>query len=177
MYSALYYPHIAINDNNLIRNALLLWDKLEYITPFKDITTWNNDEDYNNALSIISEPHVPSDEEKESAHETILDFAKKKWDIFCDQFPTGTHISTIEKKLEGLYRDHGTYTWGGTGRKTVYFLIDDFFQLCVDVDYKDKTIGKCIVIKRQLWTRFPDGQVVMRERKENYMNFEIVPRY
>lgn len=71
MYSALYYPHINIKDNNLIRNALLLWDKLEYITPTKYHTCSHNDNDYNDALSIISEPHVPSVEEKKSAHEAI----------------------------------------------------------------------------------------------------------
>ncbi|MCK5615248.1 hypothetical protein KAR91_75995 [Candidatus Pacearchaeota archaeon] len=75
MYSALYYPHINIRDNDLIRDALLLWDKLEYITPSECDTSWHEDDDYNDALSLISEPHVPSDEEKESAHSSILELA------------------------------------------------------------------------------------------------------
>ena len=75
MYSALYYPHINIEDRGLIRDALLLWDKLEYITPSEYNTSWHPDDDYKTALSLISEPHVPSDEEKESAHNSVLELA------------------------------------------------------------------------------------------------------
>lgn len=75
MYTALYYPHINIENDNLIRNALLLWDKLEYISPSLDRMPWHKNPDYQEALSIIAEPHVPTDEEKKSAHEIILELA------------------------------------------------------------------------------------------------------
>jgi len=94
MYKALYYPHININNDNIIRNALLLWDKIEYISPFSDTVTWHNNPECRDALSLISEPHVPTMEEKKSANDIILELAtsdlppwfffnpEKQWDYY-----------------------------------------------------------------------------------------------
>jgi hypothetical protein len=76
MLSALYYPHIHIEDKKLIRNALLLWDKLEYISPTQYDTIWHTDSNYEEALKLISGPYVPTEIEKESAHEIIIKLAQ-----------------------------------------------------------------------------------------------------
>jgi hypothetical protein len=36
MRSALYFPHTRVSDVGLIKTALLLWDNLEYIVPWRD---------------------------------------------------------------------------------------------------------------------------------------------
>jgi hypothetical protein len=34
MRSAMYYPHITIQSENIIRTALLLWDQVHVIVPY-----------------------------------------------------------------------------------------------------------------------------------------------
>ena len=36
MYTSLYYPHATIRSEAVIKNALLLWDNLEFIAPWED---------------------------------------------------------------------------------------------------------------------------------------------
>jgi hypothetical protein len=33
MFSAIYYPHTAVRDENFLKHALLYWDEVEYISP------------------------------------------------------------------------------------------------------------------------------------------------
>lgn len=75
MLSALYYPHIRIRNSSLIKSALLLWDKIEYIAPHGGIHQFHHDKDLQAALDFIAKPHVPSNTEKLLAHDAILELA------------------------------------------------------------------------------------------------------
>jgi hypothetical protein len=35
MRSALYYPHTSVDDEGIAKTALLLWDRLEFIVPWR----------------------------------------------------------------------------------------------------------------------------------------------
>jgi hypothetical protein len=35
MYSALYYSHTRLREQEFAKTALLLWDKVNYISPFR----------------------------------------------------------------------------------------------------------------------------------------------
>jgi len=75
MLSALYYPHISMRSPKLIKNSLLLWDRVNFLAPFNEIQASNADPNLNEALSLITTPYVPSDNEKRLAHEIILELA------------------------------------------------------------------------------------------------------
>jgi hypothetical protein len=75
MYSALYYPNIQIQRTDLLKTALLLWDRLEFITPFPEWGQHADDRSVQEALELITRPHVPSQEEKRLAHQGILELA------------------------------------------------------------------------------------------------------
>lgn len=74
MSQALYYPTTEIHDEDILKTALLMWDKLECIVPFKDDGYWGPDE-LREAHELIVEPIVPNTKQKTKAHELILELA------------------------------------------------------------------------------------------------------
>lgn len=73
--SALYYPHIAIENEGLLKNALFLWDQVELICPFEAFPYPPHDPDQRTAFEAIARPLRPSDQEMRDAHEAILEVA------------------------------------------------------------------------------------------------------
>ncbi len=77
MLSALYYPHTQIRDEKLLKSSLLLWDQVEYITPSPN---WKHerfsDKIFNEAIDIITQPHMPTNDEKESVHKRVKSIVK-----------------------------------------------------------------------------------------------------
>lgn len=73
--SALYYPHLSIGNEGLLKNALLLWDRVELICPFGELPYWPNTDDQRAAFKLLAQPLQPSEEEMRSAHEAILEVA------------------------------------------------------------------------------------------------------
>lgn len=61
MLTALYYPNIAIENVGLIKRSLLLYDKLEYISPFGKFKINWTDETYKKAADIITGEKMGSD--------------------------------------------------------------------------------------------------------------------
>jgi hypothetical protein len=108
--SALYYPHTKIADKNLIKNSLLLWDQLEYITPS---STWTHErfdsKVFNEAIDLISKPHFPTQAERNEAHAKIQALIKRglpEW-FFLDAFK-----NVRNPNLYGIYPDKlSAETW------------------------------------------------------------------
>jgi hypothetical protein len=70
--TALYYPYSQISNESLIRSALLLWDKIEYITPgVGHASRMIADGPYREALELIGRPHRPTQEEQQIAHNKL----------------------------------------------------------------------------------------------------------
>lgn len=76
MFSALYYPHVSMSPD-LFKNALFLWDKIEYIAPDKYFRPWYKDAEMNEAVDFFAERHVPSNEEKRQCNRAILDLLSR----------------------------------------------------------------------------------------------------
>lgn len=77
MLSALYYPHTTLRDPFLLKTALLLWDRLEFITPSPDFKLKSQDgnKDVDEALEIVGAPLFPSWQQQQQAHAAIEDLA------------------------------------------------------------------------------------------------------
>lgn len=73
MRSALYYPHTEIQSKSLIRSALLTWDQLEYIVPFKGYRTHYEDKAIAEAMELIGKPCAPSPRDQQQMHELLVD--------------------------------------------------------------------------------------------------------
>jgi hypothetical protein len=71
MRSALYYPHTTIENEGLVKTALLLWDRLEFIVPWENFRPHHADRQMARALELIGVPRCPDDNEKKEAHTRI----------------------------------------------------------------------------------------------------------
>lgn len=103
MYSALYYPHATITDQNIIKTGLLLWDQLEYICPYRGYHPDQQTSDVQAALEIISKPLLPSDEEKSLVHkevERLINSDLPDWFVFIPENPNLMYGIYPQKMLE-----------------------------------------------------------------------------
>jgi len=69
MLKALYYPHTEIRSETILKNALLLWDSIETIVPFRG---WkpsrvHGDKLFREAVDLVVQPRVPTARERSAA--------------------------------------------------------------------------------------------------------------
>jgi hypothetical protein len=86
-HTALYYPHIAIENEGLLKNALLLWDSVELICPFGQFPREPNGAVQRAAFVAIARPLQPSAEDRKDAHDALIELAESdlpEW-FFPDQ--------------------------------------------------------------------------------------------
>jgi hypothetical protein len=77
MRAALYYPHSEVRSEKFIRNALLIWDSLEYIAPFHGYLPHYKDYRIAEAMEIIGRPRVVTEEEQIRVHSMVEDMLEK----------------------------------------------------------------------------------------------------
>lgn len=121
--AALYYPHSSITDERLIKNSLLLWDQVEYITPFDKRAHERFESKYfNEAIEIISNPHNPTVSEKETVHRRIV-----------DQINDGLPDSFLLRERQGYERQEMYSIYPGKlAEKTWRLLEERFYARAVD---------------------------------------------
>jgi len=73
MFSAVYYPHTAIRDENFLKHGLLYWDEIEFVSPFDGYDVLPRyPETVIRELAKFTKPRVPTPEEKKRAHDQII---------------------------------------------------------------------------------------------------------
>jgi len=88
MNSVVYYPYMRIGDPGLIKRALLMWDRIEVISPYGLSTGYFDNRDLNEACELVSVPHRPTTDEKAAAHDRIVqlvDAGLPKWFRFTQK--------------------------------------------------------------------------------------------
>jgi hypothetical protein len=77
MLTALYYPHTAVRDPGLLKTALLLWDRLEFITPSPNykLRSYDQNKEVDEALDLIGYGLYPRHYQQVQAHAAIEDLA------------------------------------------------------------------------------------------------------
>jgi hypothetical protein len=78
MRSALYYPHTTVDNKNLVKSALLLWDQLESIVPWSHFRHVYEDSEIARAMELIGVRHVPDEDEKRATHERLEELTRRK---------------------------------------------------------------------------------------------------
>lgn len=74
MERALYFPHTTPRDKTVLKQALLLWDMLEFIIPRDGFLDHHADRETRAALDIIGRPIAPSIAIKRRTHRRIKQF-------------------------------------------------------------------------------------------------------
>ena len=78
MTRALYYPHSTLRNRSLLRNALLLWDRVDCITPETGLRPFRFGVPvYDAATDLLVKNHVPTKNERLTVHKLVEDLVKK----------------------------------------------------------------------------------------------------
>jgi hypothetical protein len=75
--SALYYPHTSIRNEQLVKTALLLWDRLEYIVPWPHFHADHGSPIIQRAMELIGASHCPDQDEKRETHTRLKEFVSR----------------------------------------------------------------------------------------------------
>jgi hypothetical protein len=99
--TALYYPHISLENEALLKNALLLWDNVDIICPFDSFPRLPEAAELHDAFSLIARPLKPTPEQMQSAHEAIIAVANSNlpnW-FFPENVPKDFRYSLHPEKF------------------------------------------------------------------------------
>lgn len=77
LYTSLYYPSASVSNPRLLHHGLLLWDQIEYITPFQGYKEYSPDDtpELVKAKDLLLKPYLPNQSNKALAHQIILELA------------------------------------------------------------------------------------------------------
>jgi len=78
MRSALYYPHTSIRNEHLVKTALLLWDRLEYIVPWPHFHAHHGSHGIQRAMELIGASHCPDEDEKRETHTRLKELISRR---------------------------------------------------------------------------------------------------
>jgi hypothetical protein len=104
MRSAFYYPYFPYIDESLVKTALLLWDRLEFIVAKKGFKPKYDNPRIARAMELIGAPHCPSDGEKIETHTRIEELVERRIEFYVSNpspprhleiwgyFPVSAHI-------------------------------------------------------------------------------------
>lgn len=114
MYTAVYYPFKSVQSKKLLKLALLLWDRLEYIIPgYGDEWMERSDTEEAEALNLVGHGVVPDGQQQQLAHDMIAEMltspacksallkaeGKSKVTIFPGKFKENTRYLLAEHGL------------------------------------------------------------------------------
>ncbi len=79
METALYYPYTTVRTKGVLKNGLLLWDRLECIVPSDGQFSRRRYKSkvYNEAFDLLVHDHKPTREEKTKAHAQVKTFLQE----------------------------------------------------------------------------------------------------
>ena len=77
MFSAVYYPHSTVRNKNFLKNALLMWDRVECIVPPFGARTPHMEPLVARATELLVRPHVPTDEEQRVVQRGITEIVER----------------------------------------------------------------------------------------------------
>lgn len=98
MLTALYYPNTTISPG-LVKNALFLWDRIEYIAPWDGFMPDYQDRELGEAVHAFSTPLVPTEAEKQQVDKIVADLIESG-------LPDWFHVEKVPENLRyGIYPD------------------------------------------------------------------------
>jgi len=136
METAIYYPSIGCSNRELVKEALFLWDRLEFIVPNEGmpITSGSDDKELDEAIELVGHKLVPSKEAKEIAHDEILDIvslpdvSKLKFELSDTK---GIHGIYPQKFMPETWEElrNRNLVYDGTGEFSSSYVLDETLGL------------------------------------------------
>ncbi len=105
MFTAVYYPHTAVRDENFLKHALLYWDEVEYISPFDSYNVLPRYPQTNmQELAKFTKPRVPTSEEKGRAHHQIME-------LLAGKIPSWLQVDRTQSRIRAIHITHFSNTF------------------------------------------------------------------
>lgn len=98
--TALYYPHMSFGNERFLKNALLLWDQVELISP-NGFLGQQDTAEANSAFELIARSLVPSEKQKKDTHDAIMELVESDlpyW-FFPSRVSERLHYSIYTRKF------------------------------------------------------------------------------
>lgn len=155
MRSAVYYPHTQLHSTDLVKQSLLLWDKVSVIVPWKGYRERHKDRLHEEAMELIADPLCPSEDDKKAAHEAIMEIATAPES--AEWFRDGVRNSAeneyrifMTKLLDRTWRDLNALRFGNieSGERVDEFATKGSFGLTIMATLAEVCAGS----KRRLIT-------------------------
>jgi hypothetical protein len=110
MRNALYYPHTQMRDENFLKNSLLLWDEVDFISPTRHFRFDSNlPKHIIEGLELLCRPHVPNENEKGTAHTRIVNLLKSGVPDWLVTTAVPESIQDGRRVREFFGEDYGIY--------------------------------------------------------------------
>ncbi|MEB3308862.1 MAG: hypothetical protein VKJ02_01365 [Snowella sp.] len=138
MLAALYYPHVKMSKN-LFKNALFLWDKIEYISPDNHFEPHYSDSELGEAVRSFSQKYIPTSDQKQQTNDAIIDLLKHplpnwffvkdvpdylRYSVYTEKFSARTWERLCEEGLAEKINDEEFETSGAFGLTLMSILAD-----------------------------------------------------
>lgn len=145
LYSSLYYPSAGISNEGLLHNGLLLWDQLEFISPFDGYDYHHsNNHDLSRAKEILVRPFLPSHENKKTAHDIIIALANSdlpEW-FFYEFNQQDTYSMYPQKLLPETWDELQKSKLAKKHQNSYDFVLSSSFGLTIMAILADVCAGK-----------------------------------
>jgi hypothetical protein len=144
MRAALYYPHTSIESVELVKTALLLWDRLEYIVPWQGFRAEYDDPIIARAMEIVGVAHCPTPEEQAETHGHIEELVNRPlppnfyygmerhrnqnhdvYEIYPQKFLQETWRLLCDSKLSGTLLPNNDYPLSQPAGLTIMSILAD----------------------------------------------------
>ncbi|MCB0632227.1 MAG: hypothetical protein R2824_25450 [Saprospiraceae bacterium] len=95
---------------------------------------------------------------KQEISDTELRSALRLWtEYLLKELSTGTDLTGLELLIGPQSRDRAWIYHGGSGNRSLFFLLDDQIQIRFDLDLKDKLVAFAVFPKSKIWIKAPGG--------------------
>jgi hypothetical protein len=146
LYSSLYYPSAGISNEVLLYNGLLLWDQLEFISPFDgyDYYDHSDNHDLSHAKEILVKPFLPNRENKKMAHDIIIALANSdlpEW-FFYEFNQQDTYSMYPQKLLPETWEELQKSKLAKKHKNSYDFVLSSSFGLTIMAILADVCAGK-----------------------------------
>ena len=134
------------------RDGLLVRDPV-----IEDRQVWVKDRDG----SLIGRP-LPQEPQAKDEIKRLASLAKGRWKAeLAERLPAEkAKNSDIHKHMARISRDNAVFYHGGTGSRTLYFLLDDVDQVRFDIDGDGLLVLDPVIEDRRIWIRDRDGSLL-----------------
>jgi len=73
----------------------------------------------------------------------------------------GDDLAKVDAVMRGSWRDRGEVHWGGMGNKDIYFLLDDYHQICISIDVGNKVTKAPRVERAFKWMKRHKAELIL----------------